>query len=113
MAEPADARCLRHAAAGAQDRPGAHDFVQAFGAPQVFLTWARRDGMEPAIPSRWILRLQTILKAAGHKPEDMPSEPWQAWAARLDQADMSASPHGKPHHGRRWMQAKTDQRQPG
>ena len=24
----------------------------------------------PAIPSRWILRLQTILKAAGHKPED-------------------------------------------
>ena len=47
----------------------AHDFVQAFGAPQVFLTWARRDGMDPAIPSRWILRLQTILKAAGHRSE--------------------------------------------
>ena len=75
----------------------AHDFVQAFGAPQVFLTWARRDGMDPAIPSRWILRLQTILKAAGHKPEDMPSEPWQAWAARLDQADtVRPMPHGKP-----------------
>ena len=75
----------------------AHDFVQAFGAPQVFLTWARRDGMDPAIPSRWILRLQTILKAAGHKPEDMPSEPWQAWAARLDQADnVRPTPHGKP-----------------
>ena len=50
----------------------AHDFVQAFGAPHVFLTWARRDGMDPAIPSRWILRLQTILKAAGYKLEDMP-----------------------------------------
>ncbi len=76
---------------------GAHDFVQAFGAPQVFLTWARRDGMDPAIPSRWILRLQTILKAAGHRPEDMPSEPWQAWAARLDQADtVRPTPHGKP-----------------
>lgn len=75
----------------------AHDFVQAFGAPQVFLTWARRDGMDPAIPSRWILRLQTILKAVGHKPEDMPSEPWQAWAARLDQADnVRPAPHGKP-----------------
>jgi ATP-dependent helicase/nuclease subunit B len=75
----------------------AHDFVQAFGAPQVFLTWARRDGMDPAIPSRWILRLQTILKAAGHKPEDMASEPWQAWAARLDQADnVRPTPHGKP-----------------
>ena len=75
----------------------AHDFVQAFGAPHVFLTWARRDGMDPAIPSRWILRLQTILKAAGYKQEDMPFEPWQAWAARLDQADtVRPAPHGKP-----------------
>jgi ATP-dependent helicase/nuclease subunit B len=75
----------------------AHDFVQAFGAPQVFLTWARRDGMDPAIPSRWILRLQTILKAAEHKLEDMPSETWQAWAARLDHADnVRPAPHGKP-----------------
>jgi ATP-dependent helicase/nuclease subunit B len=75
----------------------AHDFVQAFGAPQVFLTWARRDGMDPAIPSRWILRLQTILKAAGHKPEDRQSDPWQEWAARLDQADnMQPTPVGKP-----------------
>jgi len=75
----------------------AHDFVQAFGAPQVFLTWARRDGMDPTIPSRWILRLQTILKAAGHKPADMPSEPLQAWAARLEQADnVRPTPHGKP-----------------
>ena len=75
----------------------AHDFVQAFGARRVFLTWARRDGMDPAIPSRWILRLQTILKAAGHEPDDMPSEPWQAWAARLDQADnVRPTPHGKP-----------------
>ena len=75
----------------------AHDFVQAFGAPHVFLTWARREGMDPAIPSRWILRLQTILKAAGHRPEDMPSDPWQAWAARLDRADtLQPTPLGKP-----------------
>ncbi len=75
----------------------AHDFVQAFGAPRVFLTWARRDGMDPAIPSRWILRLQTILKAAGHKPGDLPSDPWQAWAVLLDQADTARpAPHGKP-----------------
>ncbi|MEQ1520453.1 MAG: double-strand break repair protein AddB [Aestuariivirga sp.] len=75
----------------------AHDFVQAFGAPRVFLTWARRDGMDPAIPSRWILRLQTILKAAGYTPDAMPSEPWQTWAGRLDQADnVQPTPHGKP-----------------
>src|SRR6185295_17489992 len=63
----------------------------------VFLTWARRDGMDPAMPSRWVLRLQTILKAAGHKLEGMPSDPWQEWAARLDQADtVQPIPHGKP-----------------
>ena len=75
----------------------AHDFVQAFGADRVFLTWARRDGMDPAIPSRWILRLQTILKAVDHKPEDMRSDPWQDWAAKLDQADNAQpAPLGKP-----------------
>jgi ATP-dependent helicase/nuclease subunit B len=75
----------------------AHDFVQAFGANQVFLTWSRRDGMDPAIPSRWILRLQTILKAAGHKPEDKQSDPWQDWAMKPDQADnVQPTPVGKP-----------------
>jgi ATP-dependent helicase/nuclease subunit B len=75
----------------------AHDFVQAIGAPHVFLTWARRDGMDPAVPSRWILRLQTILKAAGHRPGDRHSDPWQDWAARLDQADKAQpTPVGKP-----------------
>lgn len=75
----------------------AHDFVQAFGGARVFLTWARRDGMDPAIPSRWILRLQTILKAAGHKSGDLPTDPWQAWAARLDQPDHpQPKPQGKP-----------------
>ena len=75
----------------------AHDFVQAFGAKQVFLTWARRDDMDPAIPSRWILRLQTILKAVGHKSEDMPSDPWRDWASRLDRVDNAQpAPVGKP-----------------
>lgn len=73
----------------------AHDFVQAFGADRVFLTWSRRDGMEPAIPSRWILRLQAILKAVNLEAENIPSEPWQAWAGRLDQPD-KITPAGKP-----------------
>ncbi len=75
----------------------AHDFVQAFGADRVYLTWARRDGMDPAIPSRWILRLQTILKAVGLKAGDMPAEPWQDWAAGLDRAsDPRPTPVDKP-----------------
>ena len=75
----------------------AHDFVQAFGANRVFLTWARRDGTDPAIASRWILRLQTILKAVDHKPEYLQLEPWQDWAATLDQSgNVQPVPAGKP-----------------
>ena len=65
----------------------AHDFVQAFGAEKVYLTYSRRDGMTPAIPSRWILRLETIMKAVGLKPEELVDEPWQDWATALDEAE--------------------------
>jgi ATP-dependent helicase/nuclease subunit B len=64
----------------------AHDFVQAFSAPCVYLTYSRRDGMTPAIPSRWILRLQTIMKAVGLSFDELPEEPWDVWAADLDRA---------------------------
>jgi ATP-dependent helicase/nuclease subunit B len=43
----------------------AHDFAQALGAPQVALTRAtRREGV-PTVPSRWLLRLDTVLRATG------------------------------------------------
>jgi ATP-dependent helicase/nuclease subunit B len=43
----------------------AHDFMQAIGAPQVALTRAaRREGV-PTIPSRWLLRLDAVLRAVG------------------------------------------------
>jgi ATP-dependent helicase/nuclease subunit B len=75
----------------------AHDFVQAFGADNVFLTWARRDGMDPAIPSRWILRLRTILNAVDPKLKDIQSDPRQFWVTRLDHPDQDQpTPVGKP-----------------
>ncbi len=75
----------------------AHDFVQAFGADEVFLTWARRDGMDPAIPSRWILRLQTILKAAATSPEAAIGTTGRPGRRGLDQADsVRPMPYGKP-----------------
>ncbi len=43
----------------------AHDLVENLGATRVFLCWSKRAGKEPLVPSRWILRLQTILAAAG------------------------------------------------
>src|SRR5580704_2059153 len=43
----------------------AHDFAQAIGAPEVALTRAtRREGV-PTVPSRWLLRLDAVLRAVG------------------------------------------------
>src|SRR5438105_1033013 len=43
----------------------AHDFTQAIGAPAVALTRAtRREGV-PTVPSRWLLRLDAVLRAVG------------------------------------------------
>ncbi|MBV9826334.1 MAG: double-strand break repair protein AddB [Alphaproteobacteria bacterium] len=43
----------------------AHDFAQALGAPQVALTRATRREGAPTVPSRWLLRLDTVLRAVG------------------------------------------------
>jgi ATP-dependent helicase/nuclease subunit B len=43
----------------------AHDFAQALGAPEVALTRAARSEGVPTVPSRWLLRLDTVLQAAG------------------------------------------------
>ena len=43
----------------------AHDFAQALGAPEVVLTRAARSEGVPTVPSRWLLRLDTVLQAAG------------------------------------------------
>lgn len=48
---------------GADFRIGlaAHDLAAALGAPEVVLSHARRDASGPAIPSRFILRIQAML----------------------------------------------------
>ncbi len=43
----------------------AHDLVQACGAPEVFLTRSERDAGTPTVPSRWLLRLNSVLDAFG------------------------------------------------
>jgi ATP-dependent helicase/nuclease subunit B len=43
----------------------AHDFAQAFGAPEVALTRAARREGAPTVPSRWLLRLDAVLRAVG------------------------------------------------
>jgi ATP-dependent helicase/nuclease subunit B len=43
----------------------AHDFALALGAPEVALTRAARSEGVPTVPSRWLLRLDTVLQAVG------------------------------------------------
>jgi ATP-dependent helicase/nuclease subunit B len=43
----------------------AHDFVQALGAREVALTRAARSEGAPTVPSRWLLRLDSVLQAVG------------------------------------------------
>jgi ATP-dependent helicase/nuclease subunit B len=42
----------------------AHDFAQALGAAEVVMTRAARVEGAPTVPSRWLLRLDTVLRAA-------------------------------------------------
>ena len=43
----------------------AHDFVQGASAPIVYLTRSEKVDGTPTVPSRWLLRLETLLKGLG------------------------------------------------
>ncbi len=62
----------------------APDFAQALGAPQVVLTRALRVEGTPTVPSRWLLRLDGLLRALGLSPEALWGGAWLDWGARLD-----------------------------
>ena len=62
----------------------AHDFVQATGAPEVVLTRAQRARGAPTLPSRWLLRLDAVLRAAGRVDALTAEKTALAWQAALD-----------------------------
>ena len=63
----------------------AHDFAQGLGAPSVALTRAaRREGV-PTVPSRWLLRLDAVLRAVGLDGALGPEPEIAAAAALRDQ----------------------------
>jgi ATP-dependent helicase/nuclease subunit B len=63
----------------------AHDFVQALGAPEVALTRAARQEGVPTVPSRWLLRLDTVLRAAGLETALRPDATVAFAAERIDE----------------------------
>jgi ATP-dependent helicase/nuclease subunit B len=63
----------------------AHDFAQALGAPEVALTRAARREGAPTVPSRWLLRLDAVLRAVGLDGRLGPDPEIAAAAAASDQ----------------------------
>lgn len=63
----------------------AHDFAQAAGAAEVVLTRSERVEGTPTVPSRWLLRLDTVLEAAGlPRLPERDARHWLALQAALD-----------------------------
>jgi ATP-dependent helicase/nuclease subunit B len=56
----------------------AHDLAAHLGAPRVILTRAAKVDGAPTVPSRWLLRLQALVRGMGLSLE--PEQPWLAWA---------------------------------
>ena len=73
----------------------AHDFAQGMGYDEVYLTWSKRVDGSPLVPSRWILRLMTVLKAAGIEQDIAQINKWVSLARAIDEPK-TLSPISKP-----------------
>ncbi len=62
----------------------AHDFTQAASRREVWLTCAAKIEQQPAVPSRWILRLRAVLQAAGLSDLEQRDRRPLDWARMLD-----------------------------
>ncbi len=67
----------------------AHDFAQLFCAPEVVLTHAGKAEGTPTVPSRWLVRLDTVIEGAGGA-EHLRQPMWMQWHSALD------APEGPP-----------------
>ncbi|MGH1349528.1 MAG: double-strand break repair protein AddB [Methyloligellaceae bacterium] len=68
----------------------AHDFAQLLGAKKLYMTRAAKVDGVPTVPSRWLLRLQTLLRGVGldNVLDTKADEPWLAWARSRDLIEM-------------------------
>ena len=80
----------------------AHDFQQAMGAERVILTRALRDAEAPTVASRWLMRLENLLRGLG--PEGQAAleasrdrgAAWLAMAPLVDLPDTPVTPASRP-----------------
>lgn len=62
----------------------AHDFAQAAAGSEVWMTSSRKIDGQPAVASRWLLRMKALLHAAGRQDLIQPADPWIGWALGID-----------------------------
>jgi ATP-dependent helicase/nuclease subunit B len=77
----------------------AHDFTQALGALEVVLTRATRVDGTPTVPSRWLLRLETVLRATGLEGRLGALHEPPLWQGKLDEPEKRrtvAAPEPRP-----------------
>lgn len=73
------------------------DFVHAASAPEVVLSRARRDETgSPTVPSRWLVRLQAVLRAAGTDPATLDQPSLAELASELDRPGGTRAPCPRP-----------------
>jgi ATP-dependent helicase/nuclease subunit B len=66
----------------------AHDFAQAAAsAPTLMLTRALRVEGAPTVPSRWLLRLDSLLRLLNIPPESLHAGIWLGWQRKLDEVE--------------------------
>lgn len=65
----------------------AHDFVQAAASPDVVLTRARKVDGTPTVPARWLLRIETVLAAAGLEWLRKDEHRYRAWVKDMDRPE--------------------------
>ena len=74
----------------------AHDFAQGFCAENLIITRSLKDGGTPTVPSRWLRRLETVLKIS-HL--EFKKGKWGDWAKKTDKPETYRSirrPEPKP-----------------
>jgi ATP-dependent helicase/nuclease subunit B len=72
----------------------AYDFISQLGAARVILTRAAKVDGAPTVPSRWLLRLEALVKGLGLSLA--PERPWIAWAQARNAIAGAARPVRAP-----------------
>ncbi len=74
----------------------AHDFAQLAASPRVILSRSEKVDGQPAVPSRWWLRLENLLKGSDLPNLDALTAPYGQWARKLDDPAGAPMPVAPP-----------------